>query len=293
MLASEVEEAFAGVQLDVFVDGTCGAGGHARIIAEHHPELSRLIALDKDASALKIAEGVLEAFRARLTFVQGDFADLEEILEQQGVPAISGIVLDLGVSSMQLDRADRGFSFRQDGPLDMRMDQTSELTAADIVNTWSQEELTALLREGGERFAGRCARVICERRRERPFERTLDLAELVRPVAYKRGKIHPATCLFQALRIAVNGELDGLESVLKQIVRCLKPGGRAAIISFHSLEDRRVKHFVKDRSKKVAYGEAFTPELIDVTRRPVVPSEEEMASNPRARSAKLRIFEKL
>jgi len=293
VLAGSIGEAFAGVHLRHFVDGTCGAGGHSRLVALQHPELERLIALDKDREALAIAKETLEQWRELVTYVHSDYRDLESVLESEGLATVDGVLLDLGVSSMQLDTPSRGFSFQHDGPLDMRMDQSSGLSAADIVNTWSEEELTQLFRMGEERCAKKCARAIVERRSVRPFSTTLDLAEVVRPHAFKRGKIHPATRLFQALRIEVNGELEGLKEVLGQIANCLSPGGRAAIISFHSLEDRLVKHFIKERAAKRAYGEVRNVDIIEITRKPITASEEEVRQNPRARSAKLRVFEKI
>lgn len=295
-MAGEVGEAFAGVQLRCFVDGTCGAGGHSRLIASQHPELERLIAMDRDADALELTRERLSEFESLLTLVHSDYRHLRAALEAEvfgGAGAVNGLLLDLGVSSMQLDTPERGFSFQRDGPLDMRMDQSVGGTAADIVNNWSEERLIELFRFGEEPFAKRSARVICERRQKEPFTRTLDLAEVVGAVAFRKGRIHPATRIFQALRMEVNGEIDGLKEVLEQIVDLLETGGRAAIISFHSLEDRVVKHFIKERARRRAYGEVREVDILEVNRRPITASDEEIAKNPRARSAKLRIFEKL
>lgn len=292
-MAREVEEAFAGVQLRLFVDGTCGVGGHSKLIAKSHAELERLIALDKDASALQLARENLGEFGALVTFVHSDFCAMQKRLEEMGIASVSGVLLDLGVSSIQLDRAERGFSFQRDGPLDMRMNSESETSAADIVNNWSEEELAELFRFGEEPFAKRCARVICERRCIEPFLRTRDLSEVVEKVAFRNRRIHPATRIFQALRIEVNGELDALRSVLEQVAELLEPKGRAAIISFHSLEDRIVKHFIKERARRRAYGEVRDVDIIEISRKPITPSLEEINRNPRSRSAKLRVFEKI
>lgn len=293
MLADSVGEAFAGVHIRYFVDGTCGAGGHSRLVALQHPELKRLIALDKDREAFAVARESLAQWKELVTFVHSDYRDLRSVLNREGLATVDGVLLDLGVSSMQLDTPSRGFSFQRDGPLDMRMDQSGGHSAADIVNTWSEGRLVELFRFGEERCAKQCARAIVERRAERPFVTTLDLAEVVCRHAFKRGKIHPATRLFQALRIEVNQELEGLKEVLGQIAEVLRPGGRAAIIAFHSLEDRLVKHFIKERAAKRAYGQVRDVDIKEITRKPQVASAEEIKRNPRARSAKLRIFEKL
>ncbi|WP_194392353.1 16S rRNA (cytosine(1402)-N(4))-methyltransferase RsmH [Bradyrhizobium sp. CCBAU 51765] len=281
----------------VYVDATFGAGGYSRAILEVPG--TRLIAIDRDRTAIAGGAGLVERSAGRLMLVEGRFSDLAEVCAEQGVEAIDGVVMDVGVSSMQLDQAGRGFSFRLDGPLDMRMGQTGP-TAADVVARASEGDLADIIYLlGEERHSRRIARAIVADRQETPFTTTRALADLVgRVVRAKPGEIHPATRTFQALRIFVNEELDELQAALAAAERMLKPGGRLVVVSFHSLEDRIVKNFLAERSR-TGGGSRHLPEVAQVTpsfrvltRRPVVAGEDEVAHNPRARSAKLRAAER-
>ncbi|MCP5433258.1 MAG: 16S rRNA (cytosine(1402)-N(4))-methyltransferase RsmH [Alphaproteobacteria bacterium] len=286
----------------LYVDGTFGGGGYARAILGHRQ--TSVLGIDRDADALAAGEALASAYKGRLTLVHGRFGEMEELVPPLARRPVDGICLDLGVSSMQLDRPERGFSFQSDGPLDMRMDAASgETTAADIVNSWPLEELERLLRELGEEPKARAiARAIVRIRSETPITRTAELARIVREAsgpAAAAMRIHPATRTFQALRIAVNGELDELEAGLLAAERLLAPGGRLAVVAFHSLEDRIVKQFLTHRSGKAPNPSRHLPptESEPATfrlfgRAAVKPSEEEMARNPRARSARLRAAER-
>ena len=286
----------------VYVDGTLGRAGHSREIARRLT-VGRLICIDQDMAAIEAAEERLAPWRDRVTLVHGNFSGLADILRQAGVSGVDGALFDLGVSSPQLDDASRGFSYMQDAPLDMRMDAAAALTAREVVNTWSPEELRRILYEyGEERYAPAIARAIVRAREENPVETTLELADIIRgamPPAALREKQHPAKRTFQAVRIAVNGELDVLPPMLKAAVESLNPGGRLAVITFHSLEDRIVKRTMRDMARGCTCPPEFPvcvcgkkPMLRLVTRRPIVPGTEELSENPRARSAKLRAAEK-
>ncbi|WP_440641989.1 16S rRNA (cytosine(1402)-N(4))-methyltransferase RsmH [Bradyrhizobium sp. PUT101] len=281
----------------VYVDATFGAGGYSRVILEVPG--TRLIAIDRDRTAITAGAELVERSAGRLMLVEDRFSNLAEVCASQGVEAIDGVVMDVGVSSMQLDQAGRGFSFRLDGPLDMRMGQTGP-TAADVVARASEGDLADIIYLlGEERHSRRIARAIVADRQETPFTTTRALADLVgRVVRSKPGDIHPATRTFQALRIFVNEELDELQRALAAAERVLKPGGRLVVVSFHSLEDRIVKNFLAERSR-TGGGSRHLPEVAQVTpsfrvltRRPVVAGEDEVAHNPRARSAKLRAAER-
>jgi len=283
-----------------FVDATVGLGGHAEALLLAHPQ-ARLIAIDRDPEALERSRERLSPFADRVTFARGRHESIIEILKQSGTEAISGVLADLGVSSMQLDDAGRGFSFRFDAPLDMRMGPDSR-SAAELVNELDESELATVLREYGEEpMAKRIAKAIVARRAEAPIETTAQLVETIRSVKRSRPKeIDPSTLTFQALRIAANGELVGLDRFLDDAVSVLEPGGRIAVISFHSLEDRIVKQAFRRLE-----GQCTCPPGMPVcgcgaiavvrllTGRPVTASEEELRRNPRSRSAKLRVAEKL
>ncbi len=281
-----------------YVDATLGGGGHAESLLERAPDI-RLVGLDRDPDALALARRRLARFGDRLDLVQANFADLEEVLE--GHPAPDGVLADLGVSSMQLDRGERGFSFRREGPLDMRMSRAGK-TAADIVATASAEELTRIFREyGEERMAAKIARVIVAERTRSPITTTRQLARIVAGAKGARGgKIDPATKVFQALRIEVNQELVALGRFLAAAVSRLNAGGRLAVIAYHSLEDRIVKDAFR-RDAGVCLCPPKLPKCVCgaqrvlkvLTRRPVLPSETERRANPRSRSARLRVAEKL
>ena len=286
----------------IYVDGTLGLGGHSEAIASRLTT-GRLIGIDRDDRALAFAGNRLGRFGDRVTLVKGNFADLGALLGGVGVERADGMLFDLGVSSPQLDDASRGFSYMRDAPLDMRMDETAPLTARQIVNDWSEAELRELFRlYGEERYAGRVASAIAARRLERPVETTGELVEIIRgamPAAALREKQHPAKRCFQALRIAVNDELGSLERMLEQAADRLRPGGRLAVISFHSLEDRIVKEAIRRREAGCTCPRDFpvcTCGFVQTLRsvgKPVVPGQEEINKNPRARSARLRIAERV
>ena len=286
-MVAEVVEQLAPGRGGIFVDCTVGHGGHARAILD--AGASRVIALDRDPNALRHAAGALAAYGSRAELVHSDYRRLSEVLDARGVGAVDGILADLGVSSMQLDEAGRGFSFRRDEPLDMRMDPTSGPTAADAIRDADERTLADVIYEfGEERHARRIARAIVETRGRTAVDTTGRLADVVRRAIPKRGysRIDPATRTFQAIRIWVNRELEGLDVFLAQAAARLRPGGRMAIIAFHSLEDRIVKHTLRSLQTAGDIG------LSVRTKRPVVPSEAEVQRNPRARSAKLRAAER-
>lgn len=282
----------------VFFDGTLGGGGHSEAFLKAGAEV---IATDLDPDALSFASLRLSGFLGRFRSAQASFSQIAEVLERFGVSAIDGALLDLGVSSHELDTPERGFSLKNDGPLDMRLGPGIPVTAADIVNTASAEELTRIFREyGEEQGARRAALRIVQERLKQPFTRTLQLAECIARVIPKRSQIHPATKCFQALRIAVNRELDELAAGLEAVSAKLAPGARFGVISFHSLEDRVVKHFFRERATEfVDRPEWPAPrrnplyQFRLLTPRPVSPTDLEIKANPRARSAKLRVVERL
>lgn len=281
-----------------YVDGTLGAGGHARGILEACAPDGRLLGLDVDPQALALARKTLAPYGERARLLQASYDTLAETLREIGWDKVDGILLDLGLSSMQLDTPERGFSFRQDAPLDMRFDPASLTTAADLVNSLSQDELADLIyRYGEERASRRIAQAIVK---ARPLQTTRQLAAVIEAVLPRKGRIHPATRTFQALRIAVNEELERLENVLPQAVAALKSGGRLAIISFQSLEDRIVKEYFRRESRDCICPPRqpvctceHKAALNVISRKPMIPGEAEIAANPRARSAKLRVAEKL
>ena len=286
----------------IYVDGTLGRAGHSREIAGRLTT-GRLIAIDRDQAALDAAPARFGALMDKVTLVRGNFGDLPALLSGLGFSGADGMLFDFGVSSPQLDDGSRGFSYLQDAPLDMRMDQSAPLTAREVVNGWSQEELKRVLWQyGEERYSGPIAAAILRRREEAPIETTGELAELIRaamPAKALREKQHPAKRSFQAIRIAVNDELGEVERLLGGVLPLLKPGGRLAIISFHSLEDRLVKTAFGEWARGCTCPPDFpvcvcgkTPKVKLVGKRPITASEEELNENPRARSAKLRIAEK-
>jgi 16S rRNA (cytosine1402-N4)-methyltransferase len=287
-----------------YVDATVGAGGHAWGILDASSPDGTLLGLDLDPHALEIAAQRLAVYENRFHLVQASYTTLKLQLQRLGWGTVQGIVMDLGVSSMQLDTPDRGFSFQSEGPLDMRFDPSQMISAADIVNGWSEHDLADVLwRYGEETQSRRIARAIVQ---DRPLRTTRELADLIFRVtsrgsggSRRKSHVHPATRAFQALRIAVNGELQALESFLPQAVEALAPGGRMAVISFHSLEDRIVKQFFRRESRDCICPPeqpvctcSHTAALLDLTRHPVEAAESEVESNPRARSARLRIGEK-
>ena len=300
VLLEEVIQALRPHSEGVYVDGTIGAGGHAAALLSASAPHGRLFGFDQDKNALDIAKQRLAEFGDRVHLLHSNFDQLERLATQHHFPPIDGILLDLGVSSMQFDRPERGFSFQADGPLDMRMDETGGQTAADLVNHLPERELADLIyRYGEERRSRRIARAIVK---ARPIRRTTELAQVVSGAMAAKGrhqtKIHPATRTFQALRIAVNDELGALERALPQAIKLLKPGGRLAVISFHSLEDRIVKQYFRQESQDCICPPEqpvctcrHKASIHIITKRPIMPSSAEVNVNPRARSAKLRVVE--
>ena len=287
----------------IYVDGTLGGAGHSSRIAAKLTT-GRLIGIDRDPVALKAAGERLKPFADRVTLVHSNFDEMDTVLKDLGISGVDGILMDLGVSSPQLDDGARGFSYMADAPLDMRMNSEDTLDARQIVNGWSYEELKRILYDyGEERYAPRIAAAICKRREEAPIETTLELVDIIRgamPAAALREKQHPAKRSFQAIRIAVNDELGSVERVMKRAVPCLNPGGRLAVITFHSLEDRIVKNAMAEAAKGCICPREFPvcvcgrkPQVKIITRKPITSTEAELAANPRARSAKLRVCEKL
>ncbi|MCS7261993.1 MAG: 16S rRNA (cytosine(1402)-N(4))-methyltransferase RsmH [Aquificaceae bacterium] len=264
---------------ELFVDCTVGLGGHARAILEKNPK-AYLVAIDRDPYALERAEENLRAFEGRFSLYHANFADLDQVLKKEGISHVDGFLFDLGVSMLQL-RSDRGFSFQRDEPLDMRMNPQEDLTAYHVVNRYGEKELERLIREYGEEpYAKRVAKAIVTARAKKPIETTGELVQVVSSVLpYRGGRINPATRVFQAIRIEVNGELQALSSALPKCLDFLRAGGRLVAISFHSLEDRIVKNFIKAHMKVL-------------TKKPVRPNIEEVRANPASRSAKLRAGEK-
>jgi len=299
VLAQEVRAALAVQPGETVVDATFGAGGHAALLAAELQGRGKLIAIDQDASVRPYFERLQQRLGGvQSRFLRGSFAVVLEQLAANDVRA-DAILLDLGVSSMQLDRPERGFSYRADAPLDMRMDTSAELSARELVNETGERELATIFRRyGEERFARQIARAIVRRRREQPFERTGDLVETIKaamPAPARFGDGHPAKRVFQALRIAVNDELGALEAALPAALAMLRPGGRLAVISFHSLEDRLVKQFLRDGERGCTCPPDFPtcvcgsrPVLRAIQRRAVRPGPDEVAANPRAASARLR-----
>ena len=301
VMAQEVVDALQPRDGGRYLDGTFGAGGYTAAMLDRAD--CQVIAIDRDPDAIAAGQALAERYAPRLRLIEGRFGDMAELLQAEGVDEVDGVALDLGVSSMQFDQADRGFSFRASGPLDMRMEK-SGASAADLVNEGEEGELADIIwRYGEERRSRRVARAIVEARRAKRIDTTGELAEIVRRAVGPQGRDEsdPATRTFQALRIAVNDELGELERGLAAAEQVLAPGGRLAVVSFHSLEDRAVKEFVRARAGRTpgpsrhappsAAGHATT--LRDLSRKPVLPSEAEVAANPRARSARLRVAEKL
>ena len=301
-----LEECIQGLNIrpdGIYVDGTLGGAGHSsRIAAEL--TTGRLIGIDRDPVALKAAGERLAPYSDRVTLVHSNFCEIASVLDDLGIEAVDGILLDLGVSSPQLDDGSRGFSYMTDARLDMRMDSGDALTAETIVNTWSYEELRRILFDyGEERYAPQIAAAICRRREQQPIQTTLELVDVIRsamPAQALREKQHPAKRSFQAIRIAVNDELGAVRKVMDAAIPRLKQGGRLAIITFHSLEDRIVKNGMSEAAKGCTCPPSFPvcvcgkkPQVKLITRKPVVSRDEELEFNPRARSAKLRICEKM
>lgn len=288
----------------IYVDGTLGGGGHASAVCERLSGSGTLIGIDRDRDAIDAAGKRLENYPCRKIFVNRNYSDIKEILKDNGIDSIDGALLDLGVSSFQLDNAERGFSYMNDAPLDMRMNRDDSLTAKDVVNGYSRADLTRIISAyGEERWASRIASFIEEARKEKPIETTGELTEIIKaaiPASARRTGPHPAKRTFQAIRIEVNEELTRLEKALEDFCDVLSPGGRLCVISFHSLEDRIVKGVMARRADPCTCPPDIpvcvcgkVADIKKITRKPVVPSGEEQEDNPRARSAKLRICEKI
>ncbi|MGZ4985055.1 MAG: 16S rRNA (cytosine(1402)-N(4))-methyltransferase RsmH [Chthoniobacterales bacterium] len=298
VLVHEVVELLAPRPGALVVDGTCGGGGHAEAILQTGADV---LGLDQDPEAIQHASERLARFGGRVTLQQANFRDAVRVLDQLGIARIGGALLDLGVSSRQLENGARGFSIMRNGPLDMRMDPRRELTAADVINNYSEEELTRIFREYGEEPAARrLASQLVKQRKTTPFRETMQLARAVEKIVWRHGRKHPATQVFQALRMEVNDELRALEEGLFGLTSRLELGARFAVITFHSLEDRIVKNFFRDRSRQTLDRPEWpeprpNPDFMFklVTTKPVEPGESEQRLNPRARSAKLRVAERI
>lgn len=287
----------------IYVDGTLGGGGHAYELLSRLGPQGRLIGIDQDGEAIEAAGERLKEFKDQVAIVRSNYVNTPQVLRDLGIDRVDGIYLDLGVSSYQLDTPERGFTYREDAPLDMRMDQRGEITAADILNNSSQQELYRIIRDyGEEKFAANIAKHIVRMRKERPFETTGQLIEAVKaaiPARVRATGGHPAKQTFQAIRIALNGELDVLEKSIDEMIQLLNPGGRLAIITFHSLEDRIVKNKFRENEYPCICPPDFPVCVCGrksrgrvITRKPILPSQEETETNRRAKSAKLRVFER-
>lgn len=303
VLLDEVIEGLKIKENGIYVDGTLGGGGHASHICRRLGKKGRLIGIDQDADAIAAAEKRLEKYSGRTDIVRSNYCNMVSVLEGLGIDKVDGIMLDLGVSSYQLDTRERGFSYRMEAPLDMRMDVRQELTARDVVNTYSEAELFHVIRRYGEdNFAKNIAKHICRERKKKEIETTKELGEIVRqaiPMKIQKMGGHPAKRTFQAIRIEVNNELGVLEQSLDEMIGLLKEGGRICIITFHSLEDRIVKNIFRDNENPCTCPPDFPvcvcgkkPRGYMVTKKPIVPSPKEQEDNPRAKSAKLRIFQR-
>jgi 16S rRNA (cytosine1402-N4)-methyltransferase len=298
VLVSESVELLAPRPGSLVVDGTCGGGGHTAEILRTGADV---VALDQDPDAIDFAREKLADYGGRVTLVQANFREAGKVLDELGIVGIGGALLDLGVSSRQLENASRGFSVMRQGPLDMRMDPRRELTAASVVNSYSEEELTRIFRELGEEPAARrIASQLVKLRKTAPFQDTMQLSKAIEKIVWRHGRRHPATQVFQALRMEVNNELSALEEGLGALTKRLESGARIAVITFHSLEDRIVKNFFRDRSREwldrpewpePRRNPDYTLRL--VTDKPIEPGENEQRTNPRSRSAKLRVAEKI
>ncbi|MBQ4002078.1 MAG: 16S rRNA (cytosine(1402)-N(4))-methyltransferase RsmH [Lachnospiraceae bacterium] len=303
VLLNETIELLSVKPSGVYLDGTAGGGGHSYEIAKRLTEGGKLFSTDRDGEAVRAAEERLAPFKDRVQIIRGNYADYRELIAPYGVEKLDGILLDLGVSSHQFDDPERGFSYRSDGPLDMRMDERDTLTAADILNGYPEKEIYRVLRDFGEEpFAKNIAKHICQRREEEPLRTTFQLVDIIKaaiPAKVREKGGHPAKRTFQALRIETNGELNALREALKTMIDDLNEGGRIAVISFHSLEDRMVKQAFRTAEDPCICPPDFPvcvcgrkPKGFQVTKKPVTASQEELERNPRAKSAKLRVFEK-
>jgi 16S rRNA (cytosine1402-N4)-methyltransferase len=292
-MVEEVLELFGGKQIQIFVDCNLGVGGHSKAILEHHPEIELALGIDKDINAIQLAKEHLEKFKDKLQLVHGDFVHFDVYLKQLGIEKVDGVLFDLGVSSMQLDEEERGFSFRVDGPLDMRMDQSNPLTAASIVNTWPKEKLLNLFQVGDVKNYKQVVTKIVEWRRKKRIETTFDLLECLSGALKKTRKHNSATLVFQALRMATNHEIEHLEKVLPHILKHLRKDAIAVFLSFQSIEDRIIKHFIRQMSATQIEGKKLSPKICNLTKKPLTPTIREIKQNRRSSSCKLRAFKGL
>ena len=287
-----------------YVDATAGGGGHSLEIAKRLGENSRLICFDRDTSAIEAAKARLADYIDKVTFINDNFSSLGRVISELGINNLGGVLADLGCSSYQFDTPERGFSYMHDAPLDMRMDVTAPLSAYNVVNEYSEERLKKILYEyGEERFAPRIAARICQKRIESPIKTTFELSEIIKSAIPKQNRIdgpHPAKRSFQAIRIEVNSELDAIEPLIRDATAAMMPSGRLAVISFHSLEDRIVKQTYKSLMQGCTCPKDFPvcvcgkkPDIREISKKPILPGEDELTANPRSRSAKLRIAEKI
>lgn len=302
-----LEECIDNLNIDpdgIYVDGTLGGGGHASYICSHLSEKGTLIGIDRDRDALAAAKARLEEYKCNKIFVQSNYSDIKDVLKELEIDGIDGALLDLGVSSFQLDNSERGFSYMQDAPLDMRMNQDDSFTAYDVINDYDKKELTNIIHKyGEERWAARIADFIVKERKNGPIETTGQLVDVIKaaiPAKARRDGPHPAKRTFQAIRIEVNDELGQLERAIEEFCDCLNPEGRLCVISFHSLEDRIVKDIITRRTNPCTCPKEFpvcvcgkVADIKKISRKPILPSDEELEVNPRSRSAKLRVCEKL
>jgi 16S rRNA (cytosine1402-N4)-methyltransferase len=304
VLKNEAVEGLHIKENGIYVDCTLGGAGHSSLIASRLDPGGRLISIDQDDKAIENAKEVLHPYMSQVTLVKNNFRNIHQVLDELDIEKVDGFLYDLGVSSPQLDEAERGFSYNHDAPLDMRMDQQSTLSAYEVVNQWEEEAIANLIfRYGEEKFSRRIARRIVEARSKEPIHSTLELVEIIKhsiPAAARRTGPHPAKRTFQAIRIAVNDELKAFEDSLSQAAERLRPEGRISVITFHSLEDRICKQFFQSQNQGCICPPGFPqcacgqkPKLKIITRKPLLPNESELESNPRARSAKLRVAEKI
>lgn len=288
----------------IYVDGTLGGGGHSLEICKRLGEGGRLIGIDQDEDAIKAATERLKDYKDKVTIVHSNYQEIDSVLRELSISGVDGIVLDLGVSSYQLDNAERGFSYREDAPLDMRMDRSKEMTAYEIVNNYSESDLFRVIKNYGEdNFAKNIAKHIVKAREIKPIETTFELNEIIKaaiPAKMRQGTGHPSKKTFQAIRIELNRELEVLENSIDRMINLLNPGGRLSIITFHSLEDRIVKNLFRDNMNPCTCPPNFpvcmcgkVPTGKIITRKPIAPSEEELEYNKRAKSSKLRVFERI
>lgn len=296
IMEEEMSQYFSKEKIRVFVDGTVGAGGHAKRILQDHPEIERFFGFDQDPEALEIARKTLEPWKDKVELVHANFVDFDKTLQQKKISSVDGFFFDLGVSSMQLDNDYKGFSFLKEGPLDMRMNPFNKVSAKEVVNGASEEELGRIFREYGEDPRWKAAaRIICEERRNKPITTTTQLAEILSNALKTkiRGRLHPATLVFQGLRVFVNQEIRVLEEALGKVIRFLAPKGIVGVISFQSFEDRVVKNIFRDAARPIKQGrEKLIPLMELLTKKPIIPTFQEVCFNRRARSAKLRFAQK-